>query len=67
VEVSGVRIQPGDLIHGDPSGVILIPGESADKVYAECLKLREREAGLREYAHSRDFSLEGLRARLLGR
>ncbi len=67
VEVSGVRIQPGDLIHGDQSGVIIIPEESADKVYAECLKLREREAGLRDYAHSRDFSLEGLRTRLVGR
>lgn len=67
VEVSGVRIQAGDLLHGDASGVTSIPLEIAEKVYAECLKLREREAGLRDYAHSRDFSLEGLRAKLLGR
>jgi regulator of RNase E activity RraA len=67
VEVSGVRIHPGDLIHGDPSGVATIPPEIADKVYAECLKVRERETGLRDYAHSREFSLDGLRAKLLGR
>ncbi len=67
VEISGVQIQPGALIHGDASGVVTIPPEVADKVYAECLKLRDREAGLRDYAHSRDFSLEGLKAKLLGR
>ena len=67
VEFSGARIQPGDLIHGDASGVTTIPLEAADKVYAECQKVRERETGLRDYAHSRDFSLEGLRAKLLPR
>lgn len=67
VEVSGVRVQPEDLIHGDPSGVTTIPLEIATKVYAQCQKVREREIGLRDYAHSRDFSLEGLRARLLDR
>lgn len=67
VEVSGVRIQPGDLIHGDASGVTTIPAAIADKVYGECLKLREREAALKDFAHSRDFTLDGLRAKLLGR
>lgn len=67
VEVSGVHIQPGDLIHGDSSGVTTIPLEIADRLYSECLKVREREAALRDYAHSRDFSLEGLKAKLLGR
>jgi 4-hydroxy-4-methyl-2-oxoglutarate aldolase len=67
VELSGVRVQPGDLIHGDASGVTTIPLQTADKVYGECLRLREREAALRDYAHSRDFSLEGLKAKLLGK
>jgi len=67
VELSGVRVLPGDLIHGDPSGVTTVPLEIADKVYEQCQKVREREIGLRDYAHSRDFSLEGLRARLLGK
>jgi regulator of RNase E activity RraA len=67
VELSGVQVQPGDLIHGDSSGVTTIPPEIADKVYAQCQQVREREIGLRDYAHSRDFSLEGLRAKLLGK
>ena len=67
VELSGVRVQTGDLIHGDASGVTTIPLEVADKVYVQCLKVRERELGLRDYAHSREFTLEGLRAKLLGK
>ncbi len=67
VELSGVRVQPGDLIHGDASGVTTVPLQVADKVYGECLKLREREAALRDYAHNQDFTLEGLKAKLLGR
>jgi len=66
VEIGGVRIEPGDLIHGDASGVTTIPWEITDKLYAECLKVREREATLRDYTHSRDFSFEGLRQKLLG-
>jgi len=67
VELSSVRVQPGDLIHGDASGVTTVPLQIADKVYGECLKLREREAALRDYAHNRDFSLEALKAKLLGK
>ena len=66
VELSGAHVQPGDLIHGDPSGVTTVPLEVADRVYEQCQKVREREVGLRDYAHSREFSLEGLRATLLG-
>ena len=66
VELSGALVHPGDLIHGDPSGVTTVPLEVADKVYEQCQKVREREIGLRDYAHSREFSLEGLRAKLLG-
>ena len=67
VEVSGTRVQPGDMIHGDSSGVTTVPLEIADKVYEQCQKVREREIGLRDYAHNRKFTLEGLRAKLLGK
>jgi regulator of RNase E activity RraA len=67
VEISGTTVRPGDLIHGDASGVTTVPLEIADKVYAECLKVREREAGLRDFATARDFTLDALRQRMLGR
>jgi regulator of RNase E activity RraA len=67
VEISGTLVRPGDLIHGDASGVTTVPLEIADKVYAECLRVRERETGLRDFVHGRDFTLEGLRKRLVGK
>ncbi|HSB77409.1 MAG TPA: hypothetical protein VLM91_01380 [Candidatus Methylomirabilis sp.] len=33
----------------------------------EAFKVRQGELGLRDYAHSREFTLEDLRARLLGK
>lgn len=67
VEISGTTVRPGDLLHGDASGVTTVPLEIADKLYAECLKVRERETVLRDFANSRDFTLNALRQRLLGK
>ena len=67
VEISGTTVRPGDLLHGDASGVTTIPLEIADRLYAECLKVRERETALRDFATSRDFTLDALRQRMLGR
>ena len=67
VEISGTLVKPGDLMHGDASGVTTIPLEIADQIYAQCLKVREHETALRDFVHSKDFTLEGLRKRLLGK
>jgi regulator of RNase E activity RraA len=66
VEVSRLPVRPGDLLHGDASGVVAIPLEIADRLAAECRKVRERELALKDFTHSPDFSLEALRKRLLG-
>ena len=67
VVVDGVRIAPGDLVHADSNGVATIPLEIAEQVYAQCRKVHEHERSLREYVIGKDFSLEGLRERVLGR
>jgi 4-hydroxy-4-methyl-2-oxoglutarate aldolase len=67
VEISGTVIQPGDLLHGDASGVTTIPLEIADQVYAECLRVRERETALKDFVRSKEFTFEGLRKRMLGK
>ncbi len=43
VTISGVKIRPGDLLHGDENGITLIPEEIADKVAAEARKVRAAE------------------------
>jgi 4-hydroxy-4-methyl-2-oxoglutarate aldolase len=62
VEVGGMKVKPGDLIHGDRHGVQTIPREIADQVPAkarEILECRKRIIGV---CQSPDFSLERLRA-----
>ena len=67
VTVDGVRIAPGDLIHADANGVTTVPIEIADRVYAQCRKVHEHERALGEYVIGKDFTLDGLRERVLGR
>lgn len=67
VTVDGVRVAPGDLVHGDANGVATIPLEIAGALYAECRRVHERERALREFVIGRDFTLDGLRERVLGR
>lgn len=67
VTVDGVRIAPGDLVHADANGVATVPIDIAERVYAQCKKVHDQERAMREYVAGRDFSLEGLRERVLGR
>jgi regulator of RNase E activity RraA len=61
VVVAGLRIAPGDLLHGDQHGIVQIPVEIADKIPATAARIREREREIVKYCHSPGFSLEGLR------
>jgi regulator of RNase E activity RraA len=43
VNIDGMEVHPGDLLHGDENGVVLIPAEIADKVAAKALEHRQAE------------------------
>ncbi len=43
VEISGCKIKPGDLVHGDLNGVVLIPDEIADRVAAAAAAIYKSE------------------------
>ena len=49
VEVGGVRVQPGDLLHGDRNGVTTIPHEIAEAVASACPEFMEAEAVVLDY------------------
>ena len=59
VEIDGVRIQPGDLLHGDVNGVTLIPAVIASQVAAAADRVRADEAELMQYINGPDFSPDG--------
>ena len=65
VEVGGLKIQSGDLLHGDLHGVQSIPAGIADKVPRAAAEIIAREQELITLCQSRDFSVEKLRAALV--
>src|SRR5579859_2014968 len=62
VELGGLKIRPGDLLHGDRHGVQTVPLDIADKVPAAALKIAQRRQQLIGLCRASEFSLDGLRA-----
>jgi len=61
IEVGGLRVHPGELLHGDRHGLLSIPREIAAEVPAAAETLRASEERIIAFCESRDFSLEKLR------
>ena len=64
VEISGLKIRPGDLIHGDRHGIQTIPLSIVHEIPRVAAILAEEERQLIEYCRSAQFSLAGLIERL---
>lgn len=64
VEVGGLKIRPGDLLHGDRHGIVMIPLDIAARVPEVARNLLDRERRIVEFCRSPDFSLEKLREAL---
>ncbi len=63
VEIGGLKISPGDLMHGDCHGVHSIPLDVASRVPEEAAKVA-RASSLKEFSRSPKFSLDNLEAKL---
>jgi regulator of RNase E activity RraA len=64
VEIGGLKIKSGDLLHGDRHGVQIIPLEIAAELPEEAEKIRDEERELIDFCRSGEFSLDGLSRRL---
>jgi 4-hydroxy-4-methyl-2-oxoglutarate aldolase len=60
VEIGGLRIAPGDLVHGDLHGVQTIPLSIAAEIPQMAAGILKQEQELIRVCQSRDFSLEAL-------
>ena len=58
VTIDGVTVNPGDLLHGDPNGVTVIPREIADQVAAAAAEVRAEEAALMSYIRGPEFTAD---------
>jgi regulator of RNase E activity RraA len=62
VEVGGLKVASGELIHGDLNGVQSIPPAIAARIPAAAAEIVARQQELITLCQSREFSLEKLRA-----
>ncbi|MDX1540877.1 MAG: RraA family protein [Geminicoccaceae bacterium] len=62
VDIAGMFVRDGDLVHADRHGAVVIPKEVARDVPAAAELCGKREAPILEVARSRDFALEKLEA-----
>jgi regulator of RNase E activity RraA len=61
VEVGGLKVQPGDLIHADCHGVLSIPREIAAEIPSVAERIRDQERKLIGLCRAPNFSIEKLR------
>jgi regulator of RNase E activity RraA len=64
VDLGGLMIRPGDLIHGDRHGVHVIPLEIAEEVPGTARQIQNEERELIAFCRSGDFSLKALSDRM---
>jgi 4-hydroxy-4-methyl-2-oxoglutarate aldolase len=64
VEIGGLKIQSGDLLHGDLNGVQIIPLQVAATIAAEASKMLQEERELIDFCRSSEFSLDELEKRI---
>lgn len=65
IQVEGLEVQPGNLLHGDENGLITVPSEGLDRLPDAVETIRSRERKLMEFVRGPEFSLDGLRDRIL--
>ncbi len=64
VEIDGLKISTGDLLHGDRHGVLNIPVSIVPELAGEAAKLLQEERELVDFCRSSRFSLRALAERI---
>jgi regulator of RNase E activity RraA len=61
VEIAGLKIKSGDLLHGDLHGFLNIPLQCAPDIPAVAARIREKEEAIIHLCRSEGFTLDKLR------
>jgi 4-hydroxy-4-methyl-2-oxoglutarate aldolase len=64
VEIAGLTVRPGELIHGDLHGVQTIPREIAERVPAKALQIMQQRKELISFCRADEFSLQSLHRKI---
>ncbi|MDP6544128.1 MAG: RraA family protein [Phycisphaerae bacterium] len=60
VDVGGVTVRPGDLLHGDCNGVTTIPPDIASSIAGACEEFMRAEAMVLQYLRAGDVTAAGI-------
>ncbi len=60
IQIDGLKISSGDLLHGDRHGVLTVPLSFVSEIPGKAAKIRERESELVKFCRSPRFSLPEL-------
>jgi 4-hydroxy-4-methyl-2-oxoglutarate aldolase len=66
VEIFGLRIAPGDLLHGDVNGLLSVPDLETSELLKHVEAVRREEAALMAFIRAPGFTVDKLRARRYG-
>jgi 4-hydroxy-4-methyl-2-oxoglutarate aldolase len=63
IELDGQVVNPGDILHGDRNGIVIVPDEVLDGLSDAVGGIRERESAQLDYMRSAEFTLADLKTR----
>jgi 4-hydroxy-4-methyl-2-oxoglutarate aldolase len=61
VTLAGLAVRPGELLHGDVNGILVVPESVADRVADEAARVREAERRVLEFVRQPGLTVENLR------
>lgn len=61
VQILGMEVKPGALLHGDENGLITVPDVPLERIQGCVEDVRRREKKIMQFVRSGDFSLDGFR------
>jgi 4-hydroxy-4-methyl-2-oxoglutarate aldolase len=65
IQIMGVELQSGDLLHGDENGLLRIPAAALASLPQAVDRVRARERRLMDFMRSPEFSVEKLKGRFI--
>ena len=68
ISICGITVKPGDLLHGDESGVVNVPIDLIDikKLIKKANDIRKEENKILEYIKSKSMRISGIKEKLIG-
>ncbi len=61
VQIQGMVVRPGEILHGDQNGIITVPAGRDEEILDAVDQVRSRELKLMNFVRGAEFSLDGFR------